>query len=409
MSHDAGERTGMRAVPPAQGSKQLFQAGAVVAALGAAGTVAGLLMPEGPTRVAYGHLMGFAFIWTICLGATLLVAIQHLTKAIWSVVVRRVMEIFSAQTWLVALLFLPVMLTAWTGHGTGMFPWLDHERVAADHLLHAKEAYLNLTFFTVRAVFYFTVWLFFSRFFVSRSLRQDGKPGQENLTHSMRRFSAPFVMLFGGTITFAGIDWLMSLEPLWFSTMFGVYLFSGAMLSGLAAVTITSIKLIEGGRMGDVPVGDDHIYNLGALLFAFTVFWGYIAFSQYMLIWYANMPEETFYMVRRVEGGWLPVSIALALARFVIPFLLLLSRGAKTNRRRLVWISAFILVGQVLDIYWLVGPQLHPSGPVMGPAELGPVLLQAGLLMLSVHHFLRRHRPVAVGDPLLEESICFRL
>ncbi len=373
-----------RDVPAPAGSRWVFQAGVTLALLGLVLTVVGLLFPDGLRRTAYGHLIGFAFIRTVVLGATLLVALQHLTKAIWSVVVRRVMEMFSAQIWLVALLFIPVMAIAWVGHGTGMFPWLDHDYVATNHVLHGKEAYLNLHFFTLRAVGYFAIWLFFARFFVRRSLRQDAQAGQTSLTHSMRRLSAPFVILFAGTITFAGIDWLMSLEPLWFSTMFGVYLFAGAMVSALAAVTLTSIKLMDSGRMGRDLINHNHIYNLGTLLFAFTVFWGYIAFSQYMLIWYANMPEESFYIVQRVSGGWVDVSVALALARFVLPFLALLSRRAKTDRRRLVMISAFILFGQILDLYWLVGPQLHKAGPVIGPQEIGPVMMYIGLMLLSL-------------------------
>jgi hypothetical protein len=154
-------------------------------------------------------------------------------------------------------------------------------------------------------------------------------------------------------------------------------------------------------------VGDGHLYNLGALLFAFVCFWAYIAFSQYMLIWYGNIPEESFYLVRRFEGGWLTVSVMLGVVRFVIPFLALLSRGAKINPTRLLWVSILVLLGQLLDLYWLIMPQIHPDGPMLGWQELGPPLLMVGVITMFIARFLKRNLPVAVGDPLLGESMQF--
>jgi hypothetical protein len=225
----------------------------------------------------------------------------------------------------------------------------------------------------------------------------------------MRRAAGPFMVVFAFTATFAAIDWLMSLEPHWFSTIFGVYVFSGMVVAALSVITIATIWLRATGRIDATVVTDDHLYNLGALLFAFVCFWAYIAFSQYMLIWYANVPEESFYIVRRLEGGWKSVSVGLALARFVVPFLVLLSRRAKTNPRILVAISLFLLGGQVLDLYWLVMPQASPSGPVLGWTEIGPPLLLAGAFLLAVARFMRRHAMVAIGDPGFEESRRFHL
>ena len=201
------------------------------------------------------------------------------------------------------------------------------------------------------------------------------------------------MLIFALTVTFAAFDWLMSLEPHWFSTIFGVYVFSGMVLTALAAITITTIWLRGTGRLGKGVVGDGHLYNLGALLFAFVCFWAYIAFSQYMLIWYGNLPEESFFLLRRQEGGWLGFSVVLALVRFVVPFLALLSRRAKTNAVWLFWVSILILVGQLLDVYWLIMPQLHVEHPVLGWQELGPVLLVSGLVVLMLARFLRRHLP----------------
>jgi hypothetical protein len=214
--------------------------------------------------------------------------------------------------------------------------------------------------------------------------------------------------LFALTLTFASFDWLMSLEPYWFSTIYGVYIFAGVVASGLAAITIMVVWLRAAGLLGDDLVRGEHLYSLGALLFTFTCFWAYIAFSQFMLIWYASIPEETVYFLQRTQDGWLEVSIALALVRFVVPFFLLLSRPAKMNPRLLLIVSILILAGQLLDLYWLIMPQLHVSAR-FGWQELGPPALLTGIAVLMLVRFLSERRLVAVGDPWFEESCRFHL
>ena len=358
-------------------------------------------------RLGFAYLWAFTFVWAVALGALFFVGLQHLVRAAWSVVVRRVAEMFAASILLVAILFVPILIYCLSQGGAALYPWLDADHVSHDTLLQEKRAYLNLPFFAIRAVAFFAVWIAFALHFTHSSLRQDiGERGVETSVR-MRKTSAPFMVLFGITATFASFDWLMSLEPHWFSTIFGIYVFSGMVVTALSVITIATIWLRSTGRLGRGVVGEGHLYNLGALLFAFVCFWAYIAFSQYMLIWYGNIPEETFYLVRRFEGGWLGVSVALAVVRFVIPFLALLSRSAKMNAHRLLWVSVLLLVGQFLDLYWLIMPQIHTDRPVLGWQELGPPFLLVGMLILFVTHFLRRHRPVPVGDPLLEESLQF--
>jgi hypothetical protein len=358
-------------------------------------------------RLAYAYLWAFAFVWTVALGALFFVGLQHLVRAVWSVVVRRVAEMLAASIWLVALLFVPVLIYCLSQGGATLYPWLDAEQVSHDALLQEKRPYLNLPFFAIRAVFFFGVWIAFAVHFTRGSLAQDvgGQAVQKSLR--MRKLSAPFMLLFALTATFASFDWLMSLEPHWFSTIFGVYVFSGMMVTALSVIAIVTVWLRRSGRLGHGVVGDGHLYNLGALLFAFVCFWAYIAFSQYMLIWYGNLPEETFYLVRRFEGGWLTVSVALGVIRFVIPFLALLSRGAKMNANRLLWVSGLLLIGQFLDLYWLIMPQIHTERPLFGWQELGPPLLLVGIMILFAARFLSRYRPVPVGDPLLRDSMQF--
>ncbi len=397
-------------VPEPRESKRLFTVALALFVVGALLSAAAYFAGDaGRVRFGFAYLWGFTFVWTVALGSLFFVALHHLAHSIWSVVVRRVAELLAAPMWLLGLLFVPVLLFALWNDQFQLFPWLNAAVVEHDHLLQGKAPYLNFTFWTIRAVAFFAIWIGFSRFFVGRSLAQDRGEGGEKSTAKMRKFAAPFMLLFAASATFAGIDWLMSLEPHWFSTIFGVYLFAGMVLSSLAAITIITIWLVKSGRLGQGLITRHHLYNLGSLQFVFACFWAYIAFSQYMLIWYANMPEETFYLAHRLHGGWLGVSMALALVRFVIPFLALISQRAKMNTTILLWVSILMLAGQLLDLYWLIMPQVHQAGPVLGWQELGPVLLLLGAVGLFAARFIKRHSPLAVGDPLLEESRHFHL
>ncbi|UCF32794.1 MAG: hypothetical protein JSV78_10720 [Phycisphaerales bacterium] len=391
-------------VPAPRPCGGLTRAAVVLVVIGAALSLIALFGEANRERFGFAYLWGFTFLWSLALGALFFVGLQHLTHAVWSVVVRRVGELFAGSIALVAILFIPILVFCLLFEHFPLYPWLDHAHVEHDHLLQGKQPYLNLPFFVVRAVVFFIAWIAFAAFFVGRSLRQDAGEGGVQSTLRMRKVSAPFMIVFGLTATFAGIDWLMSLEPHWFSTIFGVYVFSGMVVASLALITIATLWLRSAGRLGEGVLGSGHLYNLGALLFGFVCFRAYIGFSQYMLIWYGNLPEESFYMVHRLEGGWLPVTGLLALLGFVVPFLALLSRSAKVSPRRLVWVSVVLLISQLLDLYWLIMPQVHEEAPVLGWQELGPPLLLIGVLILYVSRFLGKHHAIAVGDPLLAES-----
>ncbi len=378
-------------------------------AVGGALSAIALFGDASRARFGFAYVWGFSFLWTTVLGCLFFVGLQHLTHSVWSVVIRRVAEMFTASVGLVGVLFLPMLLLVLLPNAFHVYPWTDAGHVEHDPVLHAKSAYLNAPFFLARAAVFFAIWIAFSKYFVNTSLAQDQGEGGAEASLAMRKRSAPFMLIFAVTATFAGIDWLMSLDPHWFSTIFGVYVFAGMVLASLAVTTIATVSLRDAGRLGSDVVTGDHLYSLGALLFAFTCFWAYIAFSQYMLIWYANIPEETSYLFRRLRGDWLSVSIVLALVRFAIPFFVLLSRRAKMHPRILLWVSVLILGGQLLDLYWLVMPEMHREHPVLGWQELGPPLLVSGALMLFVSRFLGRHAAIAVGDPLLEESRRFHL
>ncbi len=391
--------------PSARGGK-LTMIGMVLLALGGLLTLLAFMGDD--HRAGFGYIVGFCFVWSISLGSLFFVALQHATGSVWSVVLRRVAEMLASPMLLLAILFIPVALYALLGDHS-IFPWQKSSPAFDEHAHHVKGSYLNESGFITRTVLFFAIWIFFTWFFLRGSLSQDGGR-RHDLTERMRKFSGPFIILFGFTATFASFDWLMSLEPAWFSTIYGVYVFGGMTLTALAAIVLGVTTLQRKGLIAPELIRSDHLYSLGGLLFAFTCFWGYIWVSQYMLIWYANMPEETIYFVKRSQNGWGWVTVALIFTRFVIPFFFLLSRSSKSNAGKLAQISAFILFGQVLDLYWLVMPNYFgEAGPGIGWQEIGPLLLFVGVLLAAAGRFMKRNELVASGDPAFEASRQFHL
>jgi hypothetical protein len=390
-------------VPPKYAAR-VARAAMVLAAVGVAMTVAAMFNDVGRARLGFSYLLGFAFLWSIVLGSLFFVGLQHLTRSVWSVVIRRVAEMLVASMWTLAVAFVPILLLIWFGRSIPLFSWAERVDISS-----AKAIYLNPSFFAIRAVVFFAVWIAFSRFFVNGSLRQDHGEMPESAAARLRRASSPFMPAFALTVTFAAFDWLMSLDPSWYSTIFGVYVFSGMVVASLSAITLAVISLRRQGYLGEAIVTDDHLYNLGGLIFAFVCFWAYIAFSQFMLIWYGNIPEETVYYVRRLTGGWWGVSALLVMIRFVVPFFLLLSRPAKMNPRLLVVVAVLMLFGQFVDLYWMIVPEFSAQSPVLSWTDLGPTLLLIGVLGWSISRFMQKHPMMAVGDPMFERSRLFRL
>ncbi len=271
--------------------EKAFRLAAIVGGVGlAAAAVIGLASDHGGERFFHSFLVSFCFFLSLSLGALFFVILQHLTRSGWSVVVRRLAEGIAANLfWLAGMAVLVVI-----GMGK-LYHWTHADVVAADALLQGKSAYLNPTFFVVRMAIYFGVWVLLARFFLTSSIRQD-QSGDVSLTHRMQRFSAPAMLLYGVTVTFAAFDLLMSLDPHWFSTIFGVYYFSGCVVGFFALLTLVVFAVQRSGRLTKA-ITVEHYHDLGKLIFAFVVFWAYIAFSQYMLIWYANIPEETAWML----------------------------------------------------------------------------------------------------------------
>jgi hypothetical protein len=276
---------------------------------------------------------------------------------------------------------------------------------AHDPILAGKMPYLNKSFWRVRAVLYLAVWCLLAWYFRRRSVEQD-RSGDLQTTRRLQVLSAPGIILFGLTVTFAAFDWLMSLAPHWFSTIFGVYVFAGCVVAIHAFLSLTALSLRRSGILRDV-ITAEHYHDLGKMLFAFTVFWTYIAFSQYMLIWYANLPEETLWYHHRWIDGWKPVSIVLAVGHFAVPFFFLMSRHIKRRPALLMAGAIWMLAIHYVDLFWLVKPSLHGQGPTFGVVDILLFLGMGGLFMAAFAWHLRRDALVPVKDPRLPESLAF--
>jgi hypothetical protein len=334
---------------------KLLAGGLVIGVAGLAGAFVLGYMPEAQRGHFYhAYLMSFCFYLAIALGALFFVLIQHLTRAGWSVVVRRLAEGISATLPLLALLALPIVIPVLT-HTDHLYHWTHAHVVAEDKILLGKSAYLNPTFFGIRVAVYFVVWCGIALYYRGLSIRQD-HTGSNQLTMRMQSLSPLAMILFAITLTLAAVDFLMSLNPHWFSTMWGVYYFSTCVLAGVSVLILLSVWLQKTGRLA-TSITLEHYHDLGKLVFAFTVFWAYIAFSQYMLIWYANLPEETSWYYPRQLGPWGWVSLALVVLHLLVPFVGMISRAVKRKRGLLTIWAIWTLLVCLLDLFWIVIPQ----------------------------------------------------
>lgn len=355
-----------------------------------------------PERTAFNSIIGSSFLLSIGLLSLFLIALEYLAGAVWSVVFRRITEFLSTVIFVVPILAIPFLLNI-----NSVFHWTHTDTVAKDAILSHKSPYLNTTFFFARLTFMFLIWWLFYFIFTRNSKKQDSTFDQA-LTKRNARFGAVFMPLFAVTITIAAIDWLMSLEPHWFSTIFGVYYFSGSLLAALAATTFAAVRMADLDLFG-IKIKSDHYYSLGALMFAFTNFWAYIAFSQFMLIWYANLPEETFWFMNRWEGSWKYITLGLIVFRFIVPYILILSQPSKKDPKRLKLAAIWILFTHYYDLYWLVMPNYSKSGIAFSWYELGYPLLCIGILLLVFTMRAKGNNLLPVGDPKLKRSIDFHL
>ncbi|MEW4456357.1 quinol:cytochrome C oxidoreductase [Bremerella sp. JC817] len=360
----------------------------------------------------FSYLTSFVYFLSISLGALFFVPIHHLTRAGWSVVVRRICELITQNLIPMAALFLIILLPVVFGSHS-LFEWNNPElwnkdSSHYDQLIAHKSPYLNPTFFAIRAIIYFSAWICIARYFFLNSLAQDSN-GDKQITLKMQKWSSLAVVTFALTVTFASFDWLMSLDPHWFSTIFGVYFFAGCALSFFAFLTLTVFLLQQSGKLEGI-ITKEHYHDLGKYTFGFTLFWAYIAFSQFLLIWYANIPEETGWYLRRQENGWAYVAIALIFGHFFIPFFGVMSRHIRRNKYALVCWALLILVMHYVDLYYVVMPQVAhgTAAPSFGLIDVCCIVGIGGVYISFLIWFATDKPLVPLKDPRLQESLALQ-
>jgi hypothetical protein len=357
-----------------------------------------------PEQFYFSYLIAWAYCLSLSLGGLFFVLIQHLTKARWSVVVRRIPEALLWSFPVLAVLSIPILLGMhdlyhWTHHDL-----FDPASPEFDPVIAGKEAYLNVPFYLVRLAVYFIVWSLLSYKLYGLSVEQDVS-ADEDVPARQRKVSAWGLAVTAVTTAFASYDILMSLDPHWFSTIFGVYYFAGSFMAIMAFTVLVALLLQRGGMLKKT-VTKEHYQDLGKFLFGFIIFWAYIAFSQYMLIWYGNLPEETVFYRHRLEHGWETYSAILLFGHFIIPFIVLLGRWAKRLLPLLGFMCVWMLVMHWFDIFWIAAPVLHEHA-AMSLYDFSAVVGLFGVMLALVLYRLSRHSLVPQNDPRLSKSISF--
>jgi hypothetical protein len=353
-----------------------------------------------PERFFRSYTVAFAFTSAIGLGAFFFVMAMYLAGNGAGVTVRRIMENIMVTLPVGAILFLPLVFGL-----KYVYPWMHPEVMSASANLRAKSGFLTENFFILRTFGFFLLWSIWIFSIYRQSTKQDTERSVRQM-YVIARFCAPGLFLVVLVGTLAAYDWLMSVQPSWYSTIFGLYYLAGGCLAFMSVVTLVCLGFRRAGILTN-SINIEHYHDLGKWLFCLTAFYTYIAFSQYLLIWYANLPEETIFYRVRSHGMWLPISLALPFVRFIIPFFVLLCRPAKRNLTIIGLVAGWSLIMEFIDIYWVVMPVHYPEGPQihwMDFATLGATMSICGL---QFWNRFRRHKMVPVGDLRFEQSLNF--
>jgi len=397
-SHDQihiGPKSGWRKLP------------AIFAVIGVGGLgLAFTLKGDHASEFWFAYLVALMFWLVPGLGGLFFVVVQHATRAGWSVVLRRIAENAMITLPVTGLLALPLVFLG--AHDVYHWTHLDDPAVLNDPILTAKRGYLNEGFFRIRMFVYIGVWATLGGLFWTWSTKQDTARDPIAFTHKMRWMAPLGIAGLAFSLTFAAFDLLMSLDPHWFSTAFGVYYFAGCVSFINSLLALTTILLHRSGYLRGV-VTPEHFHDLGKMMFAFTVFWTYIAFAQYMLIWYASIPEETQWYWYRGQGAFLILSLVLVFARFVVPFLGLMSRRIKRNPKTLAFFAVWIMTAELIDMFWLVQPvHAHEKGVYeihVGALDILTFLGIGGVVLAVFTWALGKNALIPIKDPRLLESL----
>jgi hypothetical protein len=338
------------------------------------------------------YLMAYLLCLSVTLGCLALGMLHQLSGGAWGVVIRRPIGAASRVLPVMTLLFVPVLLGM--GH---LYIWTHADVVAHDEVLQAKHPYLNVPFFLARTAIYFASWNAISYFLNAWSLEQDRR-ADPRIARKMQLLSAGGLVVYGLTITFASFDWLMSIEPHWYSTIYGVLIMGGQGLSAMAFLIVVLVWLSRRPPLDRIVV-KAHFHDLGNLTLAFVMLWAYFSFSQYLIIWAGNLPQEISWYVNRLQTGWRFIGVALVLFHFTVPFVLLLSRTMKREARLIVKVAIAILLSRLLDLFWLIAPEFHAQGitvswlDIVLPLALGAIWLGCFIWQLRGRAILPVHDP----------------
>jgi hypothetical protein len=384
----------MDASPPAD-LAGLRQRALVVGAVALGVCVLGAL--ASPEQFFRSYLVGYLLWFGVALGCLPLVMLHHQTGGAWGLAIRRLLEASTRTLPLMAVLFLPVAV------GVGrLYLWAQPGAAETDAVLAHKAIYLNVPFFLGRAVLYFVVW-FILAYFLNHWSREQDRTADGGLARRMQLLSGPGIALYGLTVTFASIDWVMSLDPHWFSTIYGMLFMTGQGVTALA-FTIGALAWLSDRRPLSAVASADIFHDLGKLLLAFVMVWAYLSFSQFLIIWSGNLVEEIPFYLRRLSGGWAVLGTALVLFHFALPFALLLSRDLKRSSRTLAAVAAGVFVMRFVDLFWMITPNFAEHTfhvhwmDVAAPLGIGGLWIAAFLGQLAGRPLL------PMNDPYLEEA-----
>jgi hypothetical protein len=371
----------------------------IALAVGAAGlALCALGWLVSPDQFFRSYLMAYVFWVGLAIGCLPLMMIHHMTGGAWGLVIRRPLEAGTRTLPLMAVLFLPVVLGM-----PSLYAWARPEAVAADEVLRQKAPYLNASFWMIRTAIYFALWIGLS-YFLSTWSREQDRTGDLRFARKMQVLSGPGIVFYFLAVTFASVDWVMSLEPHWYSTIFGPLIAAGQVLNAFAFAIVLLALLSRYQPISEV-IRPDIFQDLGKLLLAFVMVWAYFAFSQYLIIWAGNLPEEIHWYLQRSKGGWMTIGILIIVFHFFVPFFLLLSRDLKRNGLVLACVAGGIIAMRFIEIFWTLMPLFHPQGltvhwlDLAAPAGIGGVWIWAFLQHLKSYPLLPVH------DPYLQEAL----
>jgi hypothetical protein len=386
-------RTAGQDIPElAQYQQQFLLAGAA----GAVVSVVGYFLD--PTQFFQSYLMAYMFVLGLTLGSLALGMVHQLSGGAWGVVIRRPIGAATRVLPVLTVLFLPIVFGM-----PRLYEWTHADIVANDPILRGKQLYLNTPFFLVRAAIYFAAWNAVSYLLNKWALEQD-RTGDPRYGRRMQMLSGGGLLAYGLCITFASFDWMMSLEPHWFSTIYGALIIGGQGLSALAFLITVLVWLSRRPPLRDIVL-PTHFHDLANLMLAFVMLWAYFSFSQYLIIWSGNLPEEIAWYLHRLQTGWRFVAITLVIFHFTVPFLLLLSRAVKREPNTIVKVALAILVARLIDLFWLIAPEFHQTGLVISWMD---IVITLTLISIWVGCFLWQLRGRAilpVHDPQFEEAL----